>query len=258
MPAALLLLALACGGSPPASEGSEGSESSTQSDASETNSAESSVMDEPDLPQTCEPLAQDCPDGQKCVPHQSDGGLYGTNKCVPVLGDGAPGEPCTPGTAEETDDCDASSVCWYLGESGGVVSGTCQPLCTGSPEQPSCPDGWYCSDYGDDVRYICEWMCDPIAQNCADGEACYGSNTEDFLCLNAGNRPAGEWCSYTNDCAPGVLCLPTCAGESCCTGICDLELGNAQCDAVPGTECVSLYEGQPPAGFENVGICVAP
>jgi hypothetical protein len=209
-------------------------------------------------------LAQDCPDGQKCVPYPSDAG-YDTNKCVPVLGDGAPGESCTPGDAEGTDDCDASSVCWRLGEVGGVVSGTCQPLCTGSEEQPSCPDGWYCSVYGDDVRYICTWLCDPIAQNCPEGEDCYLTDNNTFACVWDGNTSIGEGCmGYTNDCEPGLVCvdaeeLPGCLDFTCCTSFCDVALGEEQCEAVPGTMCVPLFaEGHAPVGLENVGTCVVP
>jgi hypothetical protein len=48
-------------------------------------------------PSECDPFLQDCPEGEKCVSYASSGGSWDANKCVPVLGDGAAGEPCSYG-----------------------------------------------------------------------------------------------------------------------------------------------------------------
>jgi hypothetical protein len=53
--------------------------------------------------------------------------------------------------------------------------------------------------------------------------------------------------------------MPDCAGASCCTAYCDLELGDAQCDALPGTVCVSFFEdGAAPPESQQVGVCILP
>jgi hypothetical protein len=272
--ASSFMLALACAGPSPASESggtsTQSGETSTQSgetstQSGDTSTAEGFVPTEHDLRASCDPFAQDCPDGEKCVPYASTGGNWDANKCVPVLGDGATGEPCTSaGAVEATDDCDASGVCWNVSDVDGELVGTCQPFCAGTPDNASCPFGWYCQLYGDGSRTICERLCDPLAQTCEDGQGCYWVGNS-FLCGNTiGDIPAGEPCGYINDCAPGLVCvvpetLPSCAGSSCCTSFCELGLAEPQCDAVPGTECVPFFEqGTAPSGYEHVGICMLP
>src|SRR5262245_29604034 len=41
----------------------------------------------------CDPWAQDCPEGEKCVAYGSTGGNWDANKCVLVTGDGQQGDP---------------------------------------------------------------------------------------------------------------------------------------------------------------------
>mgnify|MGYP006921782934 CR=1 FL=1 len=85
-------------------------------------------------PLSCDIFAQDCPEGEKCVPFAStDSGVWDGNKCVPVQGDQAPGEDCTwTGIVEATDDCDANSICWNAELVGDQYVGTCVAQCTGS------------------------------------------------------------------------------------------------------------------------------
>src|SRR5262245_45731356 len=45
----------------------------------------------------CDPFAQDCPEGEKCVAYGSTGGELDANKCVPITGSGMPGDPCIYG-----------------------------------------------------------------------------------------------------------------------------------------------------------------
>jgi hypothetical protein len=247
----------------PAGEGGETSTGTSESGQAGETEADGFVMDGPDLPDRCDPWLQDCADGEKCVPYASLGASYDRNKCVPILGDHVVGESCTyAGPSEATDDCDGSSVCWNASEVDGELVGTCQPFCTGTPDNPECLDGWYCQLYGDGSKTICELRCDPIAQDCADGLGCYYSGTE-FLCVfTTSNIPAGEPCGFINDCAAGLVCaaleeLPSCAGAACCTSFCELGLGDGQCDAVPGTVCVPFFE-QAPVGQEHIGYCGVP
>lgn len=85
----------------------------------------------------CDVFDQDCPEGEKCVVYSPDADLPpSSSKCVPVSGDGAPGDPCSSdGPVAATDDCDAISACW---------AGVCRSFCTGTAEQPECTPGFDC------------------------------------------------------------------------------------------------------------------
>jgi hypothetical protein len=154
----------------------------------------------------CDALAQDCPEGEKCVPHSTFGGSWDAHKCVPILGDQAPGEPCTyNGIAEATDNCDGTSICWDVMDVEGQPIGTCFQLCSGSPNDPACPPGYMCANLHSLELAFCFPQCDPIAQDC------------------------------------------------------DINRGDVQCEALPGTSCVPFFdEGAAPPTFEQVGVCVSP
>jgi hypothetical protein len=69
----------------------------------------------------CDPFAQDCPEGEKCVAYASSGGSLDANKCVLINGDAMPGESCMyGGVVEASDDCNASA---WLAEAGQRVRG---------------------------------------------------------------------------------------------------------------------------------------
>lgn len=219
------------------------------------------------LEATCDVWWQDCPEGEKCVPYSNDGSQnWNDYKCVPVQGDQAPGEPCTSGgIVEATDDCDATSICFDTQEVDGMLVGTCHAQCTGSPADPMCPDGSSCLLPAEGTLTLCLPQCDPLAQDCPAGDGCYWTGY-DFYCVVTLEEgiPTGQPCGYTNDCEPGNQCveasyLPGCADASCCTSYCDLSLGDADCAAQPGSACTGFFlEGEVPAGFENVGVCVLP
>jgi hypothetical protein len=103
--------------------------------------------------------------------------------------------------------------------------------------------------------------CDPLLQDCADGEGCYWVGTEFQCALTGNNVPEGEPCGFIGECAPGNACidaesLPDCAGWGCCASWCDL--GAPICD-IAGTECVPWFaEGEAPAGLDHVGVCALP
>jgi hypothetical protein len=215
------------------------------------------------LADPCDAFAQDCPHGEKCVPYASDGGnTWDSLKCVPVQGDQATGEPCTyAGPVESTDDCDATGWCWDVDDNG---EGLCHAFCGGTPDTPECPPMSECLVSGNVTISICLPNCDPLEQDCAEGEGCYWTGSNFHCAIIVDNIPTGEPCGYINDCQPGDFCvdgtvLTDCDGASCCANFCDLEIGDSQCAAVPETVCVSFFEvGMAPPEYEHVGLCINP
>jgi Mg-chelatase subunit ChlD len=89
----------------------------------------------------CDPFAQDCPEGEKCVAYASTGGQLDANKCVVVTGSGIAGDPCNyGGVVEASDDCNEVSYCWDVVE----TMGSCTQFCDGTADDPQCPEGLEC------------------------------------------------------------------------------------------------------------------
>ncbi|MFV8752834.1 ribulose phosphate epimerase [Nannocystaceae bacterium ST9] len=255
-------------------DSSSTSSNASETDASETDASEADASDEIDssafvcecdapVDDECNIITQDCDEGEKCIAYSSTGELtWDANKCVPVTGDRHVGESCHwDGIAEGTDDCDANSMCWGAVEIEGALIGTCVGFCTGTFALPECPPTQSCMLTDRGALAFCDAWCDPLLQDCEQGQACYWTDPG-FECLPSGEVPIGGACEAVGDCAPGGLCteaasLPSCVGSSCCTGVCDVEAGEAACADQPGTSCVPLYElGRAPAGYEAVGACV--
>jgi hypothetical protein len=257
-------------------EASTGTESSSDDDDATVGTSTTSPGDDLDeddegvfLPgddvplAECDIFAQDCPQGEKCVPYSSNGDqAWDALKCVPVMGEQAPGESCVyDGVEASTDDCDDTSWCFNVDENG---NGICHAFCTGTPDTPECPPMSECAISGSGVISICIPNCDPVVQDCPEDTGCYwGSNN--FICIvTTLNIPTGEPCGYVNDCAAGNMCvdaslMPDCDGSACCGSFCDLGLGDAQCDLLPDTVCVPFFEqGMAPAEYEHVGVCILP
>jgi hypothetical protein len=209
---------------------------------------------------TCDPWTQDCPEGEKCVAYASAGMSWDANKCVPITGNGAEGDPCTyAGAVESTDDCGAGTWCWNVNMDG---VGTCTPFCDGTPDDPICDPGQGCSIANDGSINICLQQCDPLLQDCEGENICFYDFSGNFVCaFGAGDIPTGEPCGFINDCAAGGVCLdattlPSCNGASCCGAFCDLT--DPAC-ATMGTECTAFFEeGTAPPGYEAVGVCIIP
>jgi hypothetical protein len=209
---------------------------------------------------SCDVWAQDCPEDEKCVAYASTGGNWDANKCVPVMGDGQPGDPCMyNGAVESTDDCAADSWCWDVNVDN---IGTCTPFCGGTPDNPICDPGAACSIANNGSITLCLLACDPLLQDCpADGTSCFWAGT-DFVCANATQDiPTGEPCGFINDCVAGNLCadaanLPNCNGSACCASFCSVS--DPTC-TVAGTECTAFFEeGMAPPGYEDIGLCIIP
>ncbi len=207
----------------------------------------------------CDIFLQDCMPGEKCVPYASGGGTWDANKCVPVMGDGMVGEACVyKGVVEATDDCDESSACWYIDNMG---MGVCTAFCEGSPQDPVCPEGDTCLISNMGSIAFCLPGCNPIAQDCPEGQGCFWSGST-FACASlTAEIPAGEPCGFINDCAEGLMCLtadviPGCAGSACCGEFCDLDCGPDSC-TLPGTSCAPFFEGGGASpGNADVGVCI--
>ncbi len=220
----------------------------------------------------CDLWDQDCMDGEKCNPWANDGGnSWNSSRCAPVdSGPGQPGDACTAegSGVSGLDSCDAGSMCWNTDEEN---SGVCVALCQGSEQNPVCDDpSTACIIANDGFLPLCLPVCDPLLQDCAQGEACYPGDNG-FVCAPDASGPElgafGDPCEYTNACDPSLVCVgaaafPACDNTRCCTNFCDLgdPEPSSGCGGVAGgQECISFFaEGQAPPGTEDVGFCAIP
>lgn len=103
--------------------------------------------------------------------YASTGSLHNDNKCVPALGQQAPGEPCMVNEfGSGIDDCDASSQCWDVTENAaGELVGVCYLICPGTGDDPQCPDQHYCATNANATIAYCKRICDPFEQDCDQG-----------------------------------------------------------------------------------------
>jgi hypothetical protein len=215
----------------------------------------------------CDIFAQDCPAGQKCAAHDADGGgTWNATKCVPVTGDGAPGEPCTviDGPVSGLDDCAFGSMCWEVDEND---HGTCFALCTGSERDPICPPAHFCPLSGDGLLNLCTPICDPLVGECPGSDLCIpGGDT--FFCVFDASGDEGQLndpCEFVNVCDPGLVCLDAGAASSACDagslGCCQpfCHFPDAACPN-PDQQCVPWFDPRMdiPPGFEDVGVCAIP
>ncbi|MCA9689501.1 MAG: hypothetical protein KC636_07810 [Myxococcales bacterium] len=224
----------------------------------------------------CDLWSQDCPEGDKCVPWDSDGDhAWDATRCVTVEGDGVVGDPCVAEGLSGVDSCAFGHVCWYIDPDTG--EGTCLAQCTGEPDAPLCAPDQICLVANDGVLNLCFPACDPINPTCLEGQACQVAPFGDgFLCVPTAETPGGvgEPCEFEN-CDPGLACLgydyfphPACEDAAgCCAPYCDLSQGegpaNPTCAAlaadIPAIGCAPYYEeGQAPPGYEDLGLCVVP
>lgn len=199
------------------------------------------------VPDECDVFAQDCPEGQKCVPYdydEADPGIK-THKCVDVTGVDAPGDNCTYDEGYN-DSCIAGSICWLR---DGQGEGFCVPLCGGSLEAPTCENTAYCSPSADEFISLCLHECNPLLQDCPDpGDACYAA-TGRFVCAvdtSGMEGKANDQCSYTNECDEGLLCADNnfvgmgCEQlGGCCTPFCEYPGGACP---NPDQECFQLLD----------------
>jgi hypothetical protein len=225
----------------------------------------------------CDIFAQDCPADQKCMPWANDGfGAWNAWGCKPLADDPVGiDEVCHvqgSGTSG-IDDCERGAMCWNIAPD--TDQGYCIPLCVNTREDPLCDDPQRtCQIASDAFVWVCSPICNPIAQGCPRGQACYPIFSYDWHCApdaSGGGGAYGWPCEFPNVCDPGLVCLDVsyvppglpCEGAgNCCTEVCDLAdpLGDLQCaGAAEGQTCQPWYEeGEAPPEYEAVGVCAMP
>jgi hypothetical protein len=203
------------------------------------------------------------------MPWANDGGgAWNATRCTPLAEDpNEVGEPCTVVSSGVSgiDDCVIGAMCWDVHPD--TLMGECIALCQGSEGNPMCADPCtHCVISSEGAFAPCLPGCDPILQNCAEGEACYPVQSV-FACAPdvSGDAGAiGDDCGSTiNGCDPGLLCLtaelvPGCDVETCCTAFCDVDAAD-ECEVLlPGTSCVPWSEDEAPQGCitGTVGACM--
>ncbi|MCA9684961.1 MAG: hypothetical protein KC457_22455 [Myxococcales bacterium] len=258
-------------------------EESTSTSTTDTSTEESTTAnfittdDTGDPAMQCEPILQNCPEGEKCVWAVPEGGYQRREGaiCIPITGDIQPFEPCSLPTGfgqQISDDCGPESYCLEVYQTAD--HGFCMPFADGKgPDDVNCdayPGTVYVTENGSSFPDACMFHeCNPLmlAETCPADMTCvfypaqlYATN----LCLHVPpdfNLSVGAACDF-GDCGKGKLCAPTewlpdCADERCCTEWCDLN--NPSC-ATPGTECVffpTWGEFDNP-DYQNLGACVLP
>ena len=209
----------------------------------------------------CNLWAEDCPPGEKCMPYSNDGGnAWNATRCAPIVPDPAqPGEPCTVegSGVSGLDSCDLHSMCWDVDLE--TLEGTCVAMCIGTEAAPACPEaGHFCSVNAEGTLTLCLPHCDPLAQDCGPGEACYAVSAG-FVCApDASGEGGGPFspCESVNACQPGSTCgdSPSCpkGSSECCLPFCALSAPD--CPAT--TSCIPVITpGYEPVGLEDVGFC---
>ena len=255
------------GGDPSSSSSSSSPSTPTSSGADETTGV-AGTTGGGGIDGDCEIWEQDCPEGSKCMPVDSDAdGIHDTSKCQPLVEspkqvnddchvEGSP--------ASGVDDCDVRAICWGVNQAN---KGACVGMCMGSPDHATCPDGLQCDVSNGGNLILCVMPCDPLAPSCPEGKVCIpGGEEKIFLCDTdaSGDKGAyGDECEYVNVCDNGLMCIsgtavPGCPGQACCSEFCDLT-EESMCTG-QGQVCESVYDSpeDAPPGLEDVGVCVSP
>jgi hypothetical protein len=216
----------------------------------------------------CDPIAQDCPAGEKCMPWANDGGAsWNATRCVAIAADpGAIGDSCTVegSGVSGIDDCDIGTMCFDVDTETNM--GTCIELCSGSIDAPVCnTPGTACVITNDGALTICQAVCNPLATECPPGQGCYlvGELTVCAPDASGDFGVAGDVCEFINACDDGTACLgaatvPDCAsGVGCCSPFCTIG-DDSTC--LEGQTCSPVYpRGQAPLEcVADLGLCTLP
>jgi hypothetical protein len=227
-----------------------------------SDDGEGSSSTTPGIGDTCDVWAQDCETG-KCMPQGTD--AWETARCEEVWGDDQLGDWCERqgGPYDGSDSCGHGLMCFWSDR--GMPNTTCSEMCRGTPAAPICetPDT-RCYSLPGQLVNLCLTYCDPLAQDCPDGETCVlttaGPSTH---CWSEPTTAGfGEQCDVETDCHAGLACVgaavvPACAATTggCCTEVCDLEQPNTCTDAAVGVTCQPRFDSDLP-GLYRVGSCM--
>lgn len=258
------------------SSSGETSEGTTTTTSGISTTSDGSGFVNNDANQTCGASCDiwnpnDCDDGQKCTAVGCEVGTtaWDANVCRDIQGNKQLGDECQYlGTGiDGNDDCDAGMMCWNQDADTGL--GLCVAFCTGTPAAPNCASPNLCVIANDGVLPICLPQCDPLVQDCDNGDLCVPDFQENgFVCVldaSGGMAPYGSPCMFANGCNPGLICIaadavpePDCnQSTGCCSPMCDMNEANT-CPG-QGQECQALYQpGAAPPGFDNMGVCAVP
>lgn len=214
----------------------------------------------------CDVFAQDCHDGEKCVAYGTGGSSWNATKCVPVMGEGVPGDVCSApqGGLTGIDDCGAGAFCWDVLNNLGV----CVALCEGTANSPMCDAESVCLISNEGVLNLCLPKCDPLVQDCPGDDLCV-PNGANFFCSQDASGDEGQAndpCQGGNVCDKGLLCRDTATASSACdpnsTGCCQpyCEYPGGSCPN-PDQECLQWYSPDDlPANDPalDIGVCGIP
>lgn len=180
---------------------------------------------------TCDLMAQDCPQGQGCFPSEWGAGCF-------VAGAVECGEPC-----QATNDCGAGQIC------AGDPS-RCLAMCE---RGALCPNGVLCGGLqGRDDVGLCfpakeARACSVLEQGCPEGKGCYVvDGQQECASPTPDARTRGQSCRFANDCQVGLLCLGASADSLKCLSYCAVD-GAVKCGSGVCT---------PVRGLEPLGVCV--
>jgi hypothetical protein len=203
------------------------------------------------FPGECDPVAQDCPSGNKCA-YVSQGGTT-SRRCVPdgtVDAGGACQSTATP-AGDFHDTCKAGLSCVDQPAPDGGTAFVCKKFCHAS-EQCTAPAD--CIEVlrftgSDELPRVCAEpgpKCELLAQGCASSLGCYPSPTSGPVCVTAGAAEDGAPCTYSNDCRPGSACVNGGAGLRC----------HRLCRTPSGEPGCASGRCEPLRDFAGVGACV--
>lgn len=129
-------------------------------------------------------------------------------------------------------------------ETGGV-----DEVSDGSSSSGGCPVGQFGCD-----------LCDPLAQNCPGNAGCYARSDSTTECVDLfGDGRATDQCAYPFDetCAPGFVCSPFMAFESCPDDLafCCFQLCNLSAPDCNAGICTALWYTPQHQEVEHLGYC---